>query len=211
MGTNPWQAASSLLKGELWISWAPTVTVREDVGRPSSCHLKLPGGSNGPHRGRGRTRKRRTKLNPQIVVLSSSHLPPGALPVISQPPASEDLSHPREGGFLRFPPPGVSCHPISGATRTCSKSFASLTEQTGAMGTSWYFNGAKILAQKFLYIFFLTCVWLFVIVSFLSSNYSLVKLRTLSELMTISVRTRNWPAMSQPPTSRILGLFKGRP
>ena len=30
MGTNPWQAASSLLKGELWISWAPTVTVRGD-------------------------------------------------------------------------------------------------------------------------------------------------------------------------------------
>ena len=160
-------------------------------GWPSSCHLTLPGGSNGPHRDRGRTRRRRTKLNPEIVVLCSSHLPPGTLPVISQPPASEDLSHPGEGGFLRFPPPGVSCHPISGATRTCSKPFASLTEQTGAVGTSWYFNGGKILAQKFLFIFFLTCMWLLVIVSFHSSSHSLEKLRTLSELMTISVRTWN--------------------
>ena len=166
--------------------------------------MKLPGGSNGSHRDRGRTRWRRAKLNPEIVVLSSSHLPPGALPVVSQPPASGDLGHSGGGSVLSFPPSGVPCHPVSGATGPCSKALASLTEQTGAVvGGSWP-------RSFFFFCFFpLTCVCLFVIVSFLSSNHSLVKLRILSELMTVSVRTRNWPAMSQPPTSRILGLFKG--
>lgn len=81
----------------------------------------------------------------------------------------------------------------------------------------WALPGILIVVGSWLIRFFffcffpLTCVWLFVIVSFLSSNHSLVKFRTLSELMTISVRTRNWLAVSQPPTSRILGLFKGKP
>ena len=125
-------------------------------GWPSSCHLKLPGGSNGPHRDRGRTRRRRAKLNPEMVVLSSSHLPPAAPPpppVVSQPPASADLSHSAEGSVLSFLPSGVSRHPISGATRTCSKAFVSLTEQTGAVGTSHsYFNRGRILAHTFLFL-----------------------------------------------------------
>lgn len=122
-------------------------------GWPFSYHLKVPGGSNGSHRDRGRTRWRRAKLNPEIVVRSSSNLPPGALPVVSQPPASEDLGHSGGGSVLSFPPSGVFCHPISGATRPCSKAFASLTEQTGAVGTSHsYFNGGRILAQKFLFL-----------------------------------------------------------
>lgn len=80
------------------------------------------------------------------------HLRPSRVPVLSQPPASADLSHWEEGRVLSFPPSGASRHPISGATRTGSKAFASLTEQTGAVGTSWYFNRGGILAHTFLFL-----------------------------------------------------------
>ena len=180
--------ASSLLEGELWISWAPTVIVREDVGLAFQLPFDAPRRKQWTPQGQRQDQEEEDKTEPRDC--GSLFLTPATW----GPPCHFSASCQRGSQSprgRRFPPPGVSCHPISGATRTCSKPFAALTKQTGAVGTSWYFNDGKILAQKFLFIFFLTCMWLFVIVSFHSSSHSLEKLRTLSELMTISVRTRN--------------------
>ena len=32
MGISPWQVTSSLLESEFWLSWAPVMTVRGDLG-----------------------------------------------------------------------------------------------------------------------------------------------------------------------------------
>ena len=55
------------------------------------------------------------------------HLRPSRVPVLSQPPASVDLSHWEEGRALEFPPSCGPCHPISGARGQCSELSPSLT------------------------------------------------------------------------------------
>ena len=206
------------MEGELWLSLVPTVTVRGDVGLAFQLPSEAPRRKQWTPQGQRQDQEKKGKVEPRDggsfflapATCGPPPLPPSSLSLL---PARISVTQRKEvssASFLLVFPVTPAQVPQEHAVRPLSLSLS--RQELWALPTAILIVVGSWLIHFFFFCFFpLTCVWLFVIVSFHSSNHSLVKFRTLSELMTISVRTRNWPAVSQPPTSRILGLFKGRP